>query len=33
MNEYLKTLWWTHFNMELYLKVLAAKAKKELLMN
>lgn len=33
MNDYLKTLWWTNFNMDLYLKILAAKAKKEFLTN
>lgn len=29
MNEYLKTLWWDRFDVNLYLLVLAAKAKKE----
>lgn len=29
MNEYLKIQWWGHFNMDLYLRVLEAKAKRE----
>lgn len=33
MNDYLRTLWWTNFNMDLYLKILQAKAKKEHLTN
>ncbi len=29
MNDYLKTMFWDHFDWTLYLRILQAKAKKE----